>query len=153
MNTKSSIELEFKIGHCNGTMSMQIFVDDAKVADYSAFEQEQLIFKQIIDWPAVIKIVISNKNLSCDTEVDASGRILRDKYIELKKVTVDNLDSSMQFMKTVTLNTDNNESLNTLYWGFNGTVSLKFDQADSFAWHLTHQQHTDDIYIIDTIQL
>jgi len=148
MNMKSEIELEFKIGHYNGTMAMQIFVDDCKVFDCAEFESEQSIFKCKVDWPAVMKIVVNNKNSSCDTEIDSHGNILRDKYIELKKVTVDRCPASLQFMKTVMLNTENNESLNKLYWGFNGTVILNFDQADSLSWHLSNQQNTDDSYVI-----
>jgi hypothetical protein len=146
MNNQSEIELEFKIGHCNGTMNMQIFVDDMPTADYQGFKTDSLVVKQAVNWPAIMKIVVSNKNLSCDTKVDNNGTILEDKFIELTKIIVDRVDASTNYIKSIVLDTGE-DKINSNYWGFNGTVNLCFDQSDSFTWHLQQRVEHDETYI------
>jgi hypothetical protein len=89
MNNQSEIELEFAIGHCNGTMAMEIFVNDSLATSYTSFDCDHAKFKHTVEWPCTIKIIGSGKDLSRDTQIHKDGNIIADKFIELKKVTVD----------------------------------------------------------------
>jgi hypothetical protein len=142
----SEIELAFKIGHCNGTMSMQVFVDDVKMSNFDTFNSDSIIVKHQFNWPATIKIVTSNKDLSCDTLVDNNGNIVADKFIQLTKILVDRVDPGMPFLNSLILDTGENK-INSLYWGFNGIVNLIFDESDSFLWHLKQKITHDNIYV------
>lgn len=146
--TLTRLELEFKIGHCNGTMRMQMFIDDTQIADYFDIESDSLKFEHRFVWPATLRIVVSNKNLSSDTQINEDGKIIADKFIELKKISIDGIDANIDFMQRIMLNTSE-EKIKAQYWGFNGTVEIAFDQADSFAWHLKQRaKHNDvDIYM------
>jgi hypothetical protein len=147
MNNQSEIELEFAIGHCNGTMSMEIFVNDLLATSYASFDCDHVTFKHTVPWPCTIKITVSGKDLSRDTRIDDAGNILADKYIELKKVTVDRCEAGLQFMQSIQLVT-NDTVLNKVYWGFNGCVYLNLDHSDSFMWHMISRTSTDKNYII-----
>jgi hypothetical protein len=149
MNTTlTKLGLEFKIGHCNGTMRMQMFIDDIQIADYFDIESDLLEVEHQFMWPATLKLVLSDKNLSSDTKIDNDGKIVADKFIELTKIYIDGVDANIEFMQRIVLNT-NEEKIKTCYWGFNGTVEIAFDLIDSFAWHLRQRakQNEVDMYV------
>jgi len=142
----TKLELEFKIGHCNGTMRMQMFIDDILIADYVNIASDSLRVEHQFMWPATLKLVLSDKNLSSDTKINNDGKIVEDKFIELKKISVDGVDANIEFMQRIVLNT-NKEKIKAYYWGFNGTVEIAFDQIDSFAWHLKQRAKQNDVDI------
>jgi hypothetical protein len=148
----STIELHFRIGSYNGTMQMTIFVNDILVQDYKQFDSEYVVFSHDIPWPCNIKILLAGKNLSCDTNVNSDGKIVGDKFVELKKIIVDRCEATMSYMKSIHLDT-NDQLINTLYWGFNGTATLNFDQDDSFTWHLSQRKVTDKTYVIEQTKM
>jgi hypothetical protein len=135
MPTKSELELKFKIGHNNGSMHMQIFINDQLKGDYNQFNSDHATFKQMIDWPSVVKIVLTNKNNLYDTKVDSYGKVIADKYIELKEIIVDRIPATQSVIADIRLITIDNV-INSSYWGFNGTVCINLDHSDSFEWHL-----------------
>jgi len=126
---------------------MQIFVNDTLVVNHASFDTNHFVFEKLVSWPSQIKIVVSNKNLSCDTQVDEQGKIVADKYIELKKVLVDRVESSIAYLNSPILDTGDNK-INSCYWGFNGVVNLNFDQTDSFIWHLNQRSNPDKSYVV-----
>ena len=138
LTNQSDLDLEFKIGHCNSTMSMEILVDDTPMASYPSFDTNRFVLKHRINWPSTLKIVLSNKNLLHDTMVDADGKIIADKYIQLTRVVVDRIETTVEYINSVVLNTDDNK-ITTTYWGFNGFVELDFTQENSFMWHLAQR--------------
>jgi hypothetical protein len=152
MRAMSKIELHFRIGSYNGTMQMTIFVNDVLVQDYKEFDSEYVKFSHDIPWPCKIKILLSGKNLLCDTNVNSDGKIVADKFVELKKIIVDRCEVAAPYMKSIQLDTDD-QSINTLYWGFNGIVALNFEQDDSFTWHLLQRKIADNIYVIEQTKM
>jgi uncharacterized pyridoxamine 5'-phosphate oxidase family protein len=135
MPTQSELELKFKIGHNNGTMDMQIFVNDQLKCSYIQSDNDHVTFKQLVDWPSVVKIVLTNKNNLHDTSVDNHGKVIADKYIELKEIVVDRMPANQTVINSICLNTTDS-IINSCYWGFNGVVYIQLDQHDSFEWHL-----------------
>lgn len=147
IDKQSEIEFQFAVGHCNGSMSLEFLVDDIPVQIYRQIESESLTVRQLVDWPSKITIVVSGKNLSEDTVVDPDGKILKDKYIELKAVKVDRVDLGFDIAKKIILDTGDTK-INSQYWGFNGKVHLHFDQKDSFLWHLSRKMEHQDTYVV-----
>jgi len=148
----TEIELYFKIGNYNGTMRMTIFINDVLIEDYKKFDSEHVVFKHNIPWPSTMKILLTGKNLSCDTKVDPDGKILADKFIELKKILVDRCEATVQYTKSIHLNTKD-QSINSVYWGFNGSVTLIFDQDDSFIWHMLQRKDQEQTYVINQTKI
>lgn len=134
--SQAQLKFEFGIGHCNGTMNLKIFDGSVKIADYDSFDSTDHTFTCSCQWPTTIKIVIGNKNMSCDTQIDKEGKIVADKHIKLKKIVVDRVEVPIEFMKSITLETNDNQKIQAVYWGFPGQVNICLDQTDSFAWHL-----------------
>lgn len=147
VNKSSQIEFEFRIGHCNGSMDLQILVNEIQVQNFSQIESEFLTFRQIIEWPSTMTIVVDGKNLLTDTVVDQDGKIFKDKFIELTAMKVDKIDLGFDLSKIIVLDTGHTK-INSLYWGFNGKVRLCFDQRDSFLWHLCHKTKHEEAYVI-----
>jgi hypothetical protein len=147
LTNQSDLELEFNIGHCNGTMSMEIFANDTLVSSYSLFDTDRFVFKHCIDWPTTLKIVLSNKNLLHDTTVNSDGKIIADKYIQLIRIVVDRIEASVEHMNSIVLNTDDNK-ITATYWGFNGYVELNLTQENSFMWHLAQRIDHSASYIV-----
>jgi hypothetical protein len=146
---QSNLELQFNVGRCNGSMNMQIFVNDKLAQQYDNIESNTISFKQTIEWPAVVRIQLSNKDNSCDTKVDENGKVVEDKYIQLTKIVLDRLMVNERFMNTLGLVTADGTKINTCYWGFNGHALLTLDQADSFAWHLNNQAaNNENFYVV-----
>jgi predicted HNH restriction endonuclease len=143
----SDLEMEFNIGRYNGSMRMQILVNDNPVAEYFNIESDNLVFKHQIPWPCNLKILISDKNLSIDTQVDDQGNITADKFIQLKKILVDRMNATEEFIRSTILDTGENK-IKSYYWGFNGTVNIDFDHADSLAWHLKQRISSEETYVV-----
>ena len=147
INNQSELELQFCIGHYNGTMRMQIFFDNIQVFDFADIKTESLTVKHRMTLPCCMKILLSDKDLTVDTKIDSDGKIIADKFIKLEKILVDRIDPGIEYMKSIALDTGENK-LNVLYWGFNGTVELAFDATNSFIWHLSQKIHKDKDYLI-----
>lgn len=147
LTNQSDLELEFKIGHCNGTMGMEIFANNTMVSSYSVFDTDRFVFKHRINWPTTLKIVLSNKNLLHDTTVDSDGKIIADKYIQLTRIMVDRIETTVRHINSIVLNTNDNK-ITTNYWGYNGYVELNLTQENSFMWHLTQRIDHSPSYII-----
>ena len=143
--TKSHLEFEFTIGRCNGTMHMQVFVDNVMVSDYKEFNDNKFIVKYDITWPAQIKFCLANKNQNQDTTIDANGKIIADKYIKLERITMDRIDVGQAFIYSLILQTQK-DNIKTPYWGFNGEVTICFDQDNSFMWHLKQIPYFQNTY-------
>jgi hypothetical protein len=144
------LQFEFDIGHYNGTMSMQIFDGASMIADYKSFDSTIHTFTHTCQWPTNIKIVLGNKNMSCDTQIDQDGKILADKHVRLKKLVVDRVEATAEFIKTITLETIDDQKIPALYWGFSGEVNINLDQTDSFVWHLKQKITKQKLAVVES---
>lgn len=145
MTEKSEILLEFAIGSYNGTMRLEIFVDDNLIEVHDHFLSDRFSTNLKMSLPGTLRLVLSNKN-ELDTEVDNTGKITADKFVQLTRVLVDRVEPAIDFYQSLVLHTKTQE-IRSNYWGFNGYVELKFDQNDSFVWHLQQRQRQQKTYI------
>jgi hypothetical protein len=113
---------------------MSILVNNKEVLYKDSFDDSEFEFSTTIPWPGVVTIKVDGKG-PLDTEVDASGNILRDKYIKLDSLLVDRMPMHILSLIRTELETSNG-IVNSNYWGFNGNIVFNFDQPNTLLWHL-----------------
>ena len=129
------ITFKFTIGQYFGSMGMVILVNNKEILHQDFFDSDVFEISTEMSWPGDIVIKVYSKGPK-DTEV-RDGKITADKYIRLDELIVDKVPVDQDILRElVTLDTSE-KLLKELYWGFNGTVTLNFEEADSFIWFLT----------------
>jgi hypothetical protein len=134
----TQITFKFIIGRYNGTMGMAIFSNGREVLHQEYFDDNSFEFTTEFSWPGTVVIKLFNKQFK-DTEIDSQGNILNDKYIKLDSLMIDKIVVDDEILRDfVNLDTEN-QSLKELYWGFNGSVTLTFEEEDFFLWFLNQK--------------
>jgi hypothetical protein len=131
--TQSYIKLDFRVGKINDESMSLIIINGAEKKVYSTLD-EQLCCELIIDFPAQVKIIVFNKGPN-DTIVDENQNVIKDKFIQLENLQVDNLQCNPLYLKNkIKLTTNDGRIFYDNYWGFNGEVTLDFSQKNSIFW-------------------
>jgi hypothetical protein len=127
---------EFEVGHCNGTMSVDILHKNGRLF-YADFTDDIFIVDVDIDWPDTLRMYLSGKNLSKDTKIDQSGNILSNKYIKLRAVRVLNMDLTEAAMYRICnfFPQDGQEISEEIFWDRNGYAEIKFNQKNPMRWN------------------
>lgn len=135
INTQSFIKLDFKIGKIdNKSMTMIVLHENIKKV-YSNLEDE-FSLQMSINFPTQIKLVLLGKKNN-DTVFDKNQNVVQDKFIQLDKLAVDNLQCSQSYLKNkIKLITADNQEIYDNYWGSNGEVVLDFNQKNIVFWAL-----------------
>jgi len=130
MFNQSLVKLQFKFVEINNEyMNLNIIYNDKTITVNPL--QNQSVELQI-KFPSEIILDISGKNMNHDTIIDKDGSIIKDKYIELTKVVIDNVAVPKLYLKKWPELNGNKNS----YFGFNGQAKLKFLEKNSFAFLL-----------------
>jgi len=99
------------------------------------------ILSYTTEFPSIFTLDISGKGVS-DTIIDDDGNIIKDKFISVSTLVVDNLRVSQHLLsKIFELTTPDNQRIVSHYWGFNGTVKLDMNASDALEWHLKTQSY------------
>lgn len=139
------VKFKFAIGEYNGTMSMRILDDGKEILYKPWFDQPVFEWGTVIEWPSVLTIELSGKDMNHDTKLEGD-RVVADKYIQLQEFSVDRVSACLDNIELVT--TD--QTIRTLYWGFNGTVTIDCNSENSFVWHLQQKNKTQNAnYVVD----
>jgi len=92
-----------------------------------------------IQLPTTFTLTLTNKE-PMDTIVDKNNNILKDKFIRVETLIVDNLRVSEYILpKLFNIITVDGQQVCSHYWGFNGIVTLDMNSNDSLEWHLKTQ--------------
>lgn len=136
-NKKSNLKLTFEVGTIdNRSMSLTIN-NQGHISLYSNLSEGIFVYQDQIEFPCDFKIIVDGKG-PLDTQVDEQGNILQDKYIKLTNIEIDRLACDPYYLyKNIVLNTKDGQQITSNYWGFNGTIDLDFNQANSFYWGLS----------------
>lgn len=137
----TNIFLQFKIGHHETSgLNLTIQHQDFVVYQSTNILTDTICVEFSADLPSIIKFKIDGK-LPNDTVLDNKGNICKDKYIELKNVTLDGfsidawkIPTSHLFLQT------ENSIVRTAFWGSNGEAYLILDQDDPLMWALDHKK-------------
>lgn len=130
------LELYFDIGHCNGSMSLQIVYNNNTLHHVEYIESSKYHYKTTIQLPGTLKLVLSNKNMSTDTKVDSQGQILADKFIKISRLFLGRVEVSESTLFNIcNYCSELGSELNT-YWGRPGYVEMHFNTQKVVEWHL-----------------
>lgn len=125
---KVDLHLEFTVGHYNGSMSLDIIYNDQLLYNATKFDNDKFVFDTLINLPGTLKFILGNKNLATDTKVDATGNIIKDKYISLDTLWLGRVpfrpDHVYHFCNYTTFD---NRKLISSNWGWPGTVEINFN--------------------------
>jgi len=131
---QSSVELFFDfVGIDNSYMNLSI-INGEEVIEVSPQDKQKVILS--IEFPTEIILDISGKNMNVDTVVNEAGKIILDKHISLTKIIVDRVVVPDYFLQKWPQVND----ITTPYFGFNGSVKLRFNEPNSFYWLLKTKQ-------------
>lgn len=137
VNNSSIVTLEFEVSHVHGrSMSLSIETDHG-VEHFDQLPQGRFQHTTNIQFPTKFNIVVSGKGTN-DTLVDASGNITADMYIKLNRVLVDGIPCSTNYVHELINHTIDGCTVQTNYWGFNGTISLDFSHRNAVFWAMSH---------------
>jgi hypothetical protein len=125
----SQVQLYFKFGQVRGTY-MSVHVNGIDVVPDS---NEQAMVELCVDFPCELLISLEGKDNNVDTVVDSDGKIIQDKFVQLTEARVDRVIVDHNFLQKWPVVSD---SFATTYFGFNGQVSLKFNEPTGFHWLL-----------------
>jgi len=92
------------------------------------------VFEAPIVLPVKVHLIFSGKDMSKDTLCDSQGRIIEDKCIIIKAITLDRfpIDGYYLQKKLILYETNSNRTTQSNYIGFNGTMCLDLDCVNVF---------------------
>lgn len=123
--------MNLKFGNCNGTMDVNIYSDDQLIISIVDPLEENIIVDTLLSLPCKLIISLSGKNAN-DTKLN-NGLIVADKYVQLTALSLGNIPVNPKNLFDIC---NINDSKKDTYWGFNGKVTINFDEENFIAWHL-----------------
>ena len=136
----TDVSLTLEAGECNGLFDLTISDMHNNIAIKPNLVQGTNKVDLKIELPNKLIFELNGKNNESDTLVDTlSGQVLRDKYIRVVDFIVDKKPfDPNRIAQMFTLSTENNETVYSSYWGFNGTVELDIPHKNSLEYHLSN---------------
>lgn len=126
------LTLKFRFGKTNDDYMNLMIVHNH--SEYSVFPDSNdcATFQVDLNLPDSLLISVSNKN-QFDTIVDKNGNIAEDRFVQLYSAHLDGFELNHNFLhkKIKLITTENNEVISS-YFGFNGSVTLNFDEPNVF---------------------
>lgn len=131
--TQSSIKLDFHVGKVEDKSMTLVVVHENTKKIYSKLN-EKFSLQMDIKFPTQLKLILLGKK-NTDTVFDENQNIIKDKFIRLDRLDVDNLTCNQFYLKNkIKLTTVDNQTIHDNYWGSNGEVVLDFNQPNSILW-------------------
>lgn len=140
---KVHVSIEFEMGYCNGYMHCRILNNDKEIFDIKNHNHDVLALDFATDWPATLQFELTNKDLKNDTIVDENGNILYNKYMILKKFSVNNLPLIEPNLYKIARFGGHNET----FWDRNETATIELAEDNPTRWLLSLN---NVIYLRDT---
>jgi hypothetical protein len=134
MNEFIDIKFMLEFGELNGR-SMFVEADTDYIKAFANINSPNLnIFK--VQLPTKLKIKFSGKRLGKDTQIDDNGNIIKDMYVKITGIQLDNLvipDWIIQ--KKLSYITEAGELIRTSYIGFNGVMDFSIPENNIFSFY------------------
>jgi hypothetical protein len=130
--SKCNLSIEFYFNDIdNQTMSVEVLNQGNQLAVVST--PGAYTYCTEITLPTKVILKFSNKNLQCDTVVDETGKIIKDKSVVIQKILLDSIPISDSYLKkNLKMITEDQQEIYSHYVGFNGQIELDFDRPNVF---------------------
>lgn len=127
----NNIELTFKFFDINGeNMSLTAICGEQRCE----VTPENNVARLTAEFPTVITLVLSGKDMSSDTVVGEDGSIVADKHIELTQLAIDKFVINPEILKTIPVVKTADSEIRSSYFGFNGEATLPFEGKTALHW-------------------
>ena len=87
-----------------------------------------------ITLPTKLHLIFSGKNMQVDSVIDAQGQLLADKFVLIKRMSLDGHEVDKNFLeKHLALQVaDSDQIVQSNYVGFNGAMTIDLDRDNVF---------------------
>jgi len=128
------LEIDFEFGGCRDRyFSLQ--VDDGYWQ--TMVSKDDSSYSTEIHLPAIVRLHFSGKTKH-DTIIGKDNEIIEDMYVKILAIRLDKIGLNEKFIhQKIQIVTDSNDTHNTSYIGFNGTVTLDLAESNAFSQVLT----------------
>ena len=135
---KVNLTLVCSVTRYNGSMKIEMFDQTRLIYTGENLPDGPFRINCLIDWPTTVNIITSNKTQD-DTEIDASGNILKDKSIEVTGILINNFSIHQDLIDKLFIcqHEGSPNITNENWWGFNGTIKIIFDHATPMRYMLS----------------
>ena len=127
------VRAQIQFYECNGCMDIQVDVDGNTVINLKNNKEGILDINWLLPANRICKIIASNKNYNKDTHL-SNGLTVKDKKVILRDLNVNNLSIQPYVLQKLKFYTDQNKTIYTNEWGFNGYFLLQ--TKNPLEWHL-----------------
>lgn len=131
------LQLQGTSMNVNGSMSVQISDHTGVQYFNDSFEPGKVTISCRIAWPTCVTIQLGNKQYN-DMLFDHNGNIVANKAIEIDSMLINRFPVEYELMEAQfnCLHRDNNTVTHENFWGFNGQVTINFDQPSPMHYML-----------------
>lgn len=134
--TKVKFELLLEMGRCRGEC-MDIAVSSDIKFERRVISDDLVHYQFELEWPAVIELELSGKNLQTDTVVDVDGNIIANKYIKMIEASINGFRFNERVLyQSCLFSPVGSVAKNEIYWDRNGLVKFEFDSDSPASWNL-----------------
>jgi hypothetical protein len=127
------LSIEFEMGYCNGYMHCRVLNNDKEIFHIKNNDDEVLKLDFATVWPTTLRFELTNKDQNKDTVVDKNGNILYNKFMRLKKFTVNNLPLIEPNLYKIAVFGGHNET----FWDRNETATIELTKNNPARWLLS----------------
>ena len=111
-------------------MSINISTNNDTVQDLIQNHSGSYLYVKELILPTTVRLEFFGKNLNCDTIIDQTGQIIKDKCVIVESIALDNIKISKNALsRCIKLKNDSQEVVSA-YVGFNGTVLLELKKSN-----------------------
>lgn len=132
-----NLKIKFKFGYCsNKFFNVAIKYKDSVTSIFPTQHDEEFIavYEKSIQLPSEIEIFFSGKDLNQDTIIDDAGNIINDLYVQIEEITLDSFKLNSKYLnQKIDLVTEDGDIHTARYIGFNGKISLQFEENNVLA--------------------
>ena len=134
---KVNLTLLCSVTRCNGSIKVEMFDRERHIYTGENLPDGKLRIDCEINWPTTVNIITSNKSPT-DIEVDSTGKIIRDKSIEIIGILINNFSIHQDLIdKLFICQHDGSSNItNENWWGFNGNIKIQFDKLNPVRYML-----------------
>jgi hypothetical protein len=134
----TQIDLDFQIGHHAPGLGLAISTDEHLVYQSHSLMIDQLSICLQVQLPCKILFDVSGRH-EHDTVIDHQGCILKDKFVNFSKLSLDGFPIETWKIPSSHLHFSGDPAVsNKNFWSRNGQAQLILDESDPLLWVLNH---------------
>ena len=135
-----NVKMTLEAGECNGIFCLRVADKENNISFQPDLRPGMNKLNLDVKTPNTLKFYLNGKDHKRDTVVDPiSRKIVKDKYVKVVDFQIDNKPFDQNRIKQMfVLESENNGTIKSSYWGFNGCAEFDLPYEDSLDLHLSN---------------